>query len=121
MCSMATSRVMIFLAKRFLMEASFDIIPSWLPDWIASLIMSSLFSRIIERTALVVTRISQETFPLATRLSGRVAVRGADDQAEGETEHWYSATGALGGFGNAVVPQLAAAFIRAAEEAREEG
>jgi hypothetical protein len=28
-------------------------------------------------------------------------------------EHWYSRTGTLRGFGNAIVPQVAAEFIRA--------
>jgi DNA (cytosine-5)-methyltransferase 1 len=55
-------------------------------------------------------------FPLAHGVSGRVVVRRAVEQAgaEVEEEHWYNRTGALAGFGNAIVPQVAAEFIKAA-------
>ena len=45
--------------------------------------------------------------PLAHGVSGRVAIRRAGQ------EHWYSRTGTLRGFGNAIVPQVATEFIRA--------
>ena len=52
-------------------------------------------------------RTQSGLFPLAHGLSGRVAVRRAGQ------EHWYSRTGTLRGFGNAIVPQVATEFIRA--------
>lgn len=54
--------------------------------------------------------------PLAHGVSGRVAVRRAVESAESEVQetHWYNRAGALVGFGNAIVPQIAAAFIEAA-------
>lgn len=42
---------------------------------------------------------------------------GAEVQAEA---HWYNRAGALRGIGNAIVPQVAAAFVRAAMAAMEE-
>lgn len=45
--------------------------------------------------------------PLAHGVSGRMVVRRADK------ENTYSRTGALKGFGNAIVPQVAAGFVRA--------
>lgn len=46
-----------------------------------------------------------------------MAVRRTDEQAAAshtkELEHWYSRVGALRGIGNAIVPQVAAEFIRA--------
>lgn len=76
--------------------------------------------------------------PLAHGVSGRMAVRRAIEQGdaaheeedehtriltteEGKIlEHWYNRVGALAGFGNAIVPQVAAAFIVASLEAAEE-
>jgi len=52
-------------------------------------------------------RTQSGLFPLAHGVSGRVAIRRAGQ------EHWYSRTGTLRGFGNAIVPQVAAEFIRA--------
>jgi DNA (cytosine-5)-methyltransferase 1 len=52
-------------------------------------------------------RTQSGLFPLAYGVSGRVAIRRAGQ------EHWYSRTGTLRGFGNAIVPQVAAEFIRA--------
>jgi DNA (cytosine-5)-methyltransferase 1 len=52
-------------------------------------------------------RTQSGLFPLAHGVSGRVAVRRAGQ------EHWYSRTGTLRGFGNAIVPQVGAEFIRA--------
>lgn len=46
-----------------------------------------------------------------------MVVRRAVEQADAsvqEEEHWYNRVGALAGFGNAIVPQLAATFIEAA-------
>jgi len=59
--------------------------------------------------------------PLAHGVSGRVAVVRPGEQADTaipET-HWYNRSGALKGFGNAIVPQVAAVFVRAYLEARE--
>jgi len=52
---------------------------------------------------------------VAHGVSGRVAVQRTVQQGEAETqeEHWYSRVGALQGLGNAIVPQLAATFLRA--------
>jgi DNA (cytosine-5)-methyltransferase 1 len=57
---------------------------------------------------------------LANGVSGRVAVRRPVQQGDAEVqeEHWYNRIGALKGFGNAIVPQLAAEFIAAYREAR---
>jgi DNA (cytosine-5)-methyltransferase 1 len=55
--------------------------------------------------------------PLAPRVSGRVVVRRSDHSPE---DHEYVANGALAGFGNAIVPQVAAVFIEAAIAASEE-
>ena len=73
------------------------------------------------------------TQPLAHGTSGRVAIRRANEQAiaayqeEGtdpdyqetayDEEHWYNRTGALSGCGNAIVRQVAAAFLQSAFEA----
>lgn len=54
------------------------------------------------------------TFPLAHGISGRMVVCRASQQAgTAIQEHWYNRTGALRGFGNAIVPPLAAEFIKA--------
>ncbi len=58
-------------------------------------------------------RTQSGLFPLAHGVSGRVAVR-----RPGKEEHWYSRTGTLRGFGNAIVPQVAAEFVRAYMEVR---
>ena len=51
----------------------------------------------------------------------RRAVQQADSALPEEIEeHWYNRVGAIVGFGNAIVPQLWAVFIRCAEEARRE-
>jgi hypothetical protein len=44
-----------------------------------------------------------------------VAIRRASQQtnSEEDEEHWYSRVGTLKGFGNAIVPQVGAAFITA--------
>ena len=52
-------------------------------------------------------RTQSGLFPLAHGVSGRVVIRRAGQ------EHWYSRTGTLRGFGNAIVPQVATEFIRA--------
>ena len=57
-------------------------------------------------------RTQSGLFPLAHGVSGRVAVCRAGQ------EHWYSRTGTLRGFGNAIVPQVAAEFVRAYMEVR---
>jgi hypothetical protein len=45
------------------------------------------------------------TFPLAHGVSGRVAVRlPSESSAAAIQEHWYNRSGALKGFGNAIVP-----------------
>jgi site-specific DNA-cytosine methylase len=53
---------------------------------------------------------------LVDGISGRVAVRRTDKQGTtlNEEAHWYSRVGALKGFGNAIDPRPAAAFIKAA-------
>jgi DNA (cytosine-5)-methyltransferase 1 len=54
-------------------------------------------------------------FPLANGISGRMAVgmSGAEAAANGgELVHEYNRNGALRGIGNAIVPQVAAEFIR---------
>jgi|DEB0MinimDraft_6_1074348.scaffolds.fasta_scaffold03462_3 DNA (cytosine-5)-methyltransferase 1 len=56
-------------------------------------------------------RVGPSASVLAHGVSGRVAVRSSDGQAA--AEHWYNPVGALKGFGNAIVPQVAAAFIQA--------
>lgn len=58
--------------------------------------------------------------PLAHGVSGRVAVVRPRKQADAEVSetHWYSRGGAIRGFGNAIVPQVAATFIRAYLESR---
>jgi hypothetical protein len=60
--------------------------------------------------------------PLAHGVSGRMVVRRTVESAESshEEEHWYNRCGALVGFGNAIVPQVAAAFIEAALDTIEE-
>jgi hypothetical protein len=66
----------------------------------------------------VARRVERGTQPLAHGVHGRVAVRSTNGpaqegpEAEGE-EHYYNRVGALTGFGNAIVPQLAAVFITA--------
>lgn len=58
---------------------------------------------------------------LAHGVSGRVAVRLPAVEAESEVsqeEHWLSRIGALRGFGNAIVPQAAAAFVGAVLDTR---
>jgi DNA (cytosine-5)-methyltransferase 1 len=53
--------------------------------------------------------------PLASGLSGRVAVRGPVGQggSENQEEHWINRIGAIKAFGNSIVPQAAAEFIGA--------
>lgn len=52
--------------------------------------------------------------PLAHGVSGRVAVvRTGEQTGAARQTHWYSRSGALKGLGNAIVPQVAAVFIRA--------
>lgn len=60
-------------------------------------------------------RIESGTFPLAPRVSGRVALERTVRRAGTEVQetHWYAARGALRGLGNAIVPQVAAEFIQA--------
>jgi DNA (cytosine-5)-methyltransferase 1 len=52
---------------------------------------------------------------LADAVSGRVAVRRSVRQGDAEVqeEHWYNRIAALRAFGNAIVPQCAAQFIKA--------
>jgi DNA (cytosine-5)-methyltransferase 1 len=55
-------------------------------------------------------------FPLAHGVSGRMAVRMSGAEAAnngGECVHEYNRNGALRGIGNAIVPPVAAEFIRA--------
>jgi DNA (cytosine-5)-methyltransferase 1 len=61
-------------------------------------------------------------FPLASRVSGRMVVVRAREQGGTTIQetHQYSRIGALKGFGNSIVPQLAAEFINAAEGAINE-
>lgn len=58
--------------------------------------------------------------PLVNGVSGRVVMVRTRKQGDAEIKetHSYSRIGALKGFGNAIVPQLAAEFIRVVEEAR---
>lgn len=52
--------------------------------------------------------------PMAYGVFGRMAIMRAARVGEATPkEHWYNREGALKGFGNAIVPQAAAAFIRA--------
>jgi DNA (cytosine-5)-methyltransferase 1 len=67
----------------------------------------------------VARRIEPGSFPLAHGVSGRVAIRRPHGQAgaagpQETEEHWYNRAAALKGFGNAIVPQMVAEFIRAA-------
>jgi DNA (cytosine-5)-methyltransferase 1 len=57
---------------------------------------------------------------LAHGVSGRLAIRRTrfEDGNEIQEEHWYSRVGALKGFGNAIVPDVAAEFIKAYMECR---
>jgi DNA (cytosine-5)-methyltransferase 1 len=59
---------------------------------------------------------------LAHGVSGRMVARRTRQQAETtiQEENWYSRVGALKGFGNAIVPQVAAEFIKAYMECRPE-
>ena len=61
-------------------------------------------------------RFEPKAFPLAHGLPGRMAVRRTIDDKE--QAHWYNRNGALRGIGNAIVPQVAAAFIRSYMECR---
>lgn len=54
---------------------------------------------------------------LVNGVSGRVAVRRADEQGVAQ-EHFYNRIGALRAFGNAIVPQVAASVIRACMDCR---
>lgn len=60
-------------------------------------------------------RIEPGIEPLAHGVSGRVAVVRTRIEAGAEIQetHWYNRVGALRGFGNAIVPEVAEAFIRA--------
>jgi DNA (cytosine-5)-methyltransferase 1 len=60
-------------------------------------------------------RVEPGVLLLAHGISGRVAIRRASQQtnSEEDEEHWYSRVGTLKGFGNAIVPQVGAAFITA--------
>lgn len=60
-------------------------------------------------------RIESGSEPLASGISGRVAVRRTIGQGDAaiQEEHWYNRTGALRAFGNAIVPQVAAEIIKA--------
>ena len=60
-------------------------------------------------------------YPLADGISGRMAVVRTTKQGGTAAQeiHWYNRTGALKGFGNAIVPQVAAEFVMAAMEAME--
>jgi hypothetical protein len=51
-----------------------------------------------------------------------VAVVRPGERSEAETQesHWYSRVGALRGIGNAIVPHLAATFLRAVMDMIEE-
>jgi DNA (cytosine-5)-methyltransferase 1 len=53
-------------------------------------------------------RIEPGLAPLAHAVSGRVAAMRPDGNL-----HWYNRTGASKGFGNAIVPGVAAEFIKA--------
>lgn len=61
-------------------------------------------------------------FPLAHGHSGRMVVRRARIEAGAEVQetHWYRRSGALRAIGNAIIPQVAAAFIRAAMELNDD-
>lgn len=55
--------------------------------------------------------------PVVNGVSGRVVIRRTGIQSNSsfqneEKEHWYNRAGALNGFGNAIVPQVAAEFIK---------
>lgn len=54
-------------------------------------------------------------FPLAHGVRGRMAVSRTriEGCAEVQETRWYSRVGALRGFGNAIIPQVAAVFVRA--------
>jgi DNA (cytosine-5)-methyltransferase 1 len=60
-------------------------------------------------------RIKSGLEPLAHGVSGRVAIRVPGERGESTAEkiHWYNRRAALHGLGNAIVPLVAAEFIRA--------
>lgn len=56
-------------------------------------------------------RIEPGLSPLANGVSGRVVVVVPDKQTGATISHWYNRKAALKGFGNAIVPEVAAEFI----------